>query len=104
MVEAGEVELASSSVLEYENSCNPFPTRAQWVERCLELVSVYRQREGLKALDALHVACAEATASEYFLTCGDHIVRRYQGGIKVLNPVELALSAGGDRYGNSSDE
>ena len=113
MVEAGEVELASSSVLGYENSRNPFPLRMQWVERCMELAGVHQQvdesireraedleREGLKALDALHVACAEAAGSEYLLTCDDPIVRRYQGGIKALNPVDFVLSVGGDQHGS----
>jgi len=37
MIEAGEVELVSSSVLAYENSRNPFPERKAWVNNCLEL-------------------------------------------------------------------
>ncbi len=59
-------------------------------ERALEL-----EKEGLKAVDALHIACAEAAGSEYFLTCDDQVLRRYQGGIKVLNPVDFVLSVDG---------
>jgi predicted nucleic acid-binding protein len=98
MVEAGEVRLVNSSVLRYENSRNPFPLRKRWVNRCLRL-AVYDQRvlekQGLKAIDALHIACAEAAGSEYFLTCDDRVLRRYQGGIKVLNPVDFVLSVDG---------
>jgi hypothetical protein len=43
MVEAGELELVSSSVLEYENSKNPFPLRKKWVECCLKLAAHYRR-------------------------------------------------------------
>jgi len=108
MVEAGEVELVSSSVLEYENSRNPFALRKRWVDRCFSLVGYYQEvdegireraqelgKEGLKAIDAMHVACAEAAGSECFLTCDDRVIRRYQGRIKVFNPVDFVLSRTG---------
>lgn len=59
-------------------------------ERAQEL-----ENEGLKAIDALHVACAEVAGSENFLTCDDRVIRRYQGGIEVLNPVDFVLSVTG---------
>jgi predicted nucleic acid-binding protein len=81
-VEAGEAVLVSSSVLEYENSRNPFSLRQDWMVKCLKLATKYlpvgeliRQRaenlenRGLKAMDALHVACAESTSVDFFLTC-----------------------------------
>jgi hypothetical protein len=46
----------------------------------------------------LHVACAEAAGSEYFLTCDDRVVRRYQGEkLRVLNPVDFVVRMGGER-------
>ena len=39
MVEAGTVELVTSSVLEYENSRNPFLVRRNWVAHCSRLAS-----------------------------------------------------------------
>jgi predicted nucleic acid-binding protein len=72
MIEAKEVELISSSVLEYENSRNPYPIKQEAMNRYLQLARLrqdvdeaIRQRaenlehNGLKAIDALHVACAE---------------------------------------------
>ena len=104
MVEAGTVELASSSALRYENSRNPFPLRRSWVSRCLALARQQRQVDeltsaraaeleagGLQAIDALHIACAEAASSDYFLTCDDAVVRRYRGQVKVSNPVDFVL-------------
>jgi predicted nucleic acid-binding protein len=109
MVEAGDVELISSSVVEYENSRNPFPTRRQGVSGCLKLVTYVQkvdteirkratilEEEGLKAIDALHVACAEKAGSEYFLTCDDQLTRRYQGAMSVTNPIEFALRVAGE--------
>ena len=102
MIEAGDVELVSSSVIGYENSRNPFATRRRWVVHCMRLATVsqevnetIRERaeqlegEGIKALDALHVACAETAGSEYFATCDDRLIRRYTGKLNVLNPVDF---------------
>jgi predicted nucleic acid-binding protein len=79
MVEAKIVELVSSSVLDYENSRNPYPMKQEAMNRYLQLAelrqevneAIYQRAEslgqdGLKAIDALHVACAEALNSHYF--------------------------------------
>jgi predicted nucleic acid-binding protein len=50
------------------------------------------ERQGLKPLDALHVACAELAVVTHFLTCDDRLVRRYSGTMRVLNPVDFVLS------------
>ena len=111
MIEAGSIELVTSSVLEYENSRNPFRLRRDWVVQCSRLASFRREvdedireraekleRQGLKAVDALHVACAEAAGSKYFLTCDDQLARCYEGGkLKALNPVDFVVQAGGER-------
>lgn len=106
MIEAGEADLVSSSVLEYENSRNPFPVRQRWVDRCSRLASHYQEvdksiqqralkleNEGLKAIDALHIACAEAATCDYLLTCDDRMIRRYQQAkMQVINPVDFVLA------------
>jgi len=84
LVEAGEATLVNSSALEFENSQNPFSLRQNWMARCLEQATVYQrvdksiyeraealETQGLKAIDALHVACAESAGVDYFLTCDD---------------------------------
>ena len=70
--------LVNSSVLEYENSQNPFPIKQQTMSRYLQMATIrqpvdeaIRQRseqlsqQGIKAVDALHVACAEAANCDY---------------------------------------
>ena len=42
-LESGEAILVSSSVLEFENSRNPFPLRKDWMERCLKLAKEYQR-------------------------------------------------------------
>ncbi|MEW6241117.1 MAG: PIN domain-containing protein [Chloroflexota bacterium] len=102
-VESGEAVLVNSSVLEFENSRNPFALRQDWVNRCLRLSTEYKavddsirkraeQLEHLriKALDALHVSCAEAAQASYFLTCDDRLIsKRKYLNVRPLNPVEF---------------
>ena len=107
MIEANQVELVGSSVLDYENSRNPFPLRKRWANRCLGLAICrqvvdqdIKQRAqeleniGLKAIDALHVACAEQSGAECFLTCDDQLVGRYVGSVNVQNPVDFVIHSG----------
>ena len=105
LVLAEAIELVSSSILVYENSRNPLLLRQRWVERWLQLAQSYQElneaiaeraqelvQQGLGAMDALHLACAEAAGSDYFLTCDDRLIRRYQGNINAINPVDFVLS------------
>ncbi len=84
LVEAGEATLVNSSVLEYENSRNPISLRQDWMARCLEQSTAYQlvdesirkraeslEKHGLKAIDALHAACAESAGVDYLLSCDD---------------------------------
>ena len=105
MVEAKLVELINSSVLEYENSRNPYPIRQEAMSQHLQLAELKQEvneaicqraeeleQNGLKAIDALHVACAEAINSDYFITCDKRLINRSSGlTIKVMNPVDFVL-------------
>lgn len=116
MTDAGSIALVSSSVLAYENSRNPVPARRRWVERCLAGADVYQpvdediraraeelEEAGVRPLDALHIACAEAAGSNLFLTCDDHLTSHYEGELKVMSPVDFVVSYGG-QHGSRSDE
>ncbi len=109
LIESEALELVSSSILEYENSQNPFLIRQQSVEQLLQMAKHYQQanqaiieraqeleQQGLGTIDALHVACAEAASSDYFLTCDDRLIRRYQGSLNVVNPVNFVLAMTGE--------
>ncbi|WP_287453945.1 PIN domain-containing protein [Leptolyngbya sp. UWPOB_LEPTO1] len=87
MVEAGIVELVTSSVLEYENSRNSDPLRQEAMTRYLQLAEIRQEvneaiqqraeqlgHNGVKAIDALHVACAETANSDYFITCDKRLI------------------------------
>jgi len=110
MVEAKVVELFNSSVLEYENSRNPYPIKQQAMNYYLQMAKfkqevneAIRQRaeqlghNGLKAVDALHIACAEAVNSNYFITCDKRLINRCSElKMKVINPVDFVLETNND--------
>lgn len=103
---SGQVQLLSSAALEYEASRNPHPLRKAHTEELLaqavqviQVTDEVEQRalafnqEGLKPLDALHLACAVQAGADYFCTCDDQLLRRarsiHTGPPKVVTPVEL---------------
>ncbi len=102
-IEAGNAQLVSSSVLEYENSRNPQVLRQKWMSRCLQQAKIYQLVEpsirtrantlgeiGLGAIDALHVAASEAAECDYFLTCDDRLLKKSKFfAIKSINPVDF---------------
>ena len=110
MVETRMVDLVSSSVLEYENSRNPYLIKQEAMNRYLQLAGSrqivdesIRQRSeqlehnGLKAIDALHVACAEAISSDYLITCNKRLINRCSSlTLKVVNPVNFELETNSD--------
>ena len=59
-------------------------------QRALEL-----EKTGVKAIDALHVACAEVSESDYFLTCDKRLINRCKTlSLKVMNPADFILEIG----------
>lgn len=105
LIEAGEVQLVRSPIHDLENSRNPFTLRRRWVEQCLRLAesnmalndsikarALGLEQAGSKALDALHLACAEAAGAERFLTCDDRLIRRYSGQMLIQNPVTFTTN------------
>ncbi|MFP4100407.1 PIN domain-containing protein [Coleofasciculus sp.] len=100
LIESQQIALVSSSVLEYENSRNSRLERANAVNLWLSLSKTYQkltpeirlrakalEKMGVKPLDALHIASAEASRSDYFLSCDKRLINRCQAlDLKVMNP------------------
>ena len=105
-VEEGEALLVASSVVLYEVSRIADQERSDKIRSLVESLSVVielgeeevaRANElvslGFSALDARHVACAEAGKVEVFLTTDDRLVRtaarsNVSLALRVLNPVD----------------
>ena len=107
LCEQGTVSLVSSDVLVFEVDRNPHPQRKAYVSEVMARASTVirlddrverRAKElegrGLKALDALHLAAAEAEQVDYFCTCDDRFLKRAKAQpdvtTKVVSPLELA--------------
>jgi predicted nucleic acid-binding protein len=106
MIEEERVGLVTSSVVSYENSRNPFFERQNWVKQIMGMASEHRQvnepirerarqleSQGVKALDALHLACAESAGVNFFVTCDDRLLRRYRSLegtlLRIYEPTEF---------------
>lgn len=104
--ETGEAELLNSVALNYEVDHNPHPARKAFVQetllKCQQTIqasdSVERRARiycdnGLKVLDALHLACAVAAKATYFCTCDDRFYRRAKqldtSQTLIVSPLEL---------------
>lgn len=110
LIEAGSFSAKWSFVLDYENSRNPFPERRAFAqhlarvcedsiepsESIRELARNLAETYGIRARDALHVACAEFSGCDYLVTCDDRLVQQSQRlreaetlHVDVINPIDL---------------
>ncbi len=105
----GEYNLGWSYVLNYENGANPLGERRTEIQRWEEIADSFTREtpailkrmneiaeRGIKPLDALHIACAEAMSCEYFLTVDKGILKKANtiSGISILNPVDFVIAEG----------
>ena len=103
-IRSGTLELVWSYMLDFENAAHPFEERRttisgwrQYATMNIEETATILQRAnllagiGLKAKDALHIACAIAGECTYFVTTDDDILKRRQGiqDITVIDPTAL---------------
>lgn len=106
LCEAGQVELLASDVLGFELERNPNPVRKEYALKVLSKAAAFvktdshiekRARafleEGIKPVDALHLASAVEAKADYFCTCDDRFLKRAKavdtGQTKVVSPLEL---------------
>lgn len=105
--ERGLADLIVSDMVVFESGNNPHPQKREFVTAIVEhaqervaLTSAIEQRattfeqRGIKAIDALHLALAEAAEVDYFCTCDDRFYRRALEipdlRITVRRPLDLA--------------
>ena len=104
-IEIGEWEAIGSEVLDFEIEQAPDPERRERVKRLARLAresvrvdkavgkrAQQLQNIGFRPFDALHVACAEASGADAFLTTDDQLLRCASRGaerlrIRVENPL-----------------
>lgn len=100
----GMDQLAWSEVLDFENAQHPLPDRrteiGSWSRRAHVIIKIDTEvaaraaglnATGLEPLDAAHLACAEAGACAFLITCDDRFIRRARRTttrVMMKNPVE----------------
>lgn len=111
-IEHGDIELASSYVLEYENENNPFLMKRLYIENFIqEYSSVYVSENnatevrsiakaimeaGIKTHDAYHIACALIAQCDYFLTTDKRVLKYNHDSLILQNPLEFVKLFGGE--------
>jgi len=105
---SGLYKLVWSYILEYENSFNPFREKREQIARwqfhsatfITENKNILNNAEelscnGLKKMDALHLACAIEASADYFLTTDDGILKKSEliNGIKISDPIGFIKKA-----------
>ena len=104
-IKSGELELATSFVLNYENSQNPYPSRKQSIGQFInEYSSVHIGRSareqlepliwdimatGIKVKDAAHVASAVLAGCKFFLTTDKRLLKYKTDKLELITPVEF---------------
>lgn len=98
----GKFELVWSYILDYENYQNPYQDRRNTIQRWKELacvdceansdiieIALRIEDRGIKPKDALHIACAIYTESDYFITTDKKLLNKRIDEIKIINPIDF---------------
>ena len=101
---AGKFLLAWSYILDYENAANPFPERKETIDNWRKraevdtgetktILALARQlnASGIKAKDALHIACSVDMHCDYFITTDLYLIKKLADfeDIRVVSPVDF---------------
>jgi predicted nucleic acid-binding protein len=115
MIKNREIELVNSEPIEYKNLFNSNLTRQEKIANFLTLAAIYQkmeqsaekrakklQNQGIKLLDSYHVACAEASQSDYFITCDQRLINRCQtlSTVTTVNPIDFIAEVSHDNQNN----
>ena len=101
-IRQGEYDLVWSYMSDFENNNNPntenrnsiqeWETIAKFKckssEKILTLGNKIKQK-GIRANDALHIACAAESQCEYFITTDAGLANKNIEGIQIINPIDF---------------
>ena len=108
-IRAGQYALGWSYILDYENAANPLEERRAEIQRWEGLADSYATETpailaamkelvtvGVKPLDALHIACAQALDCQFFLTVDKGVLKKAEtiSQIQILNPITFVIEQG----------
>ena len=103
LAKEGKLQLVRSAMIGFENAVNDIAARKSFVESVMYLVDTYQnlndsivrraqtivQEYRLQPLDAVHIASAEAAQVDFFITCDYTVLKRYQGTLHIITPLQF---------------
>ncbi len=103
LAKEGRVQLVSSAMNEVENAANEITARKSFAASVMHLAATYQnlsdsivrraqtivQEYRLQPLDAVHLASAEAAQVDFFITCDYTMLKRYQGTLHIVSPLQF---------------
>jgi predicted nucleic acid-binding protein len=102
LIRLGKIELVWSFVLDYENSENPFLEKREsiafWkrlafcnvrMSDAIKEMAFEYAKLGLRQKDAAHIACAEYSKADYFLTTDKKIFNKPVTAVVLINPIDF---------------
>jgi len=101
-IRKGKYLLAWSYMLDYENENSPYEEKKKAIAPWKEIASSYCPSSddvistgrkilklGIKAKDALHIACAIKSGCSYFITTDNKLINKSIHSIKIINPIDF---------------
>jgi predicted nucleic acid-binding protein len=112
LVKMRRLELVWSFVLIYENEMNPHTNKKHTIRSFAKNAAIRvhvsgsitnaakkHQQNGIKELDALHIACAVSAKADYFITTDKKLLKYRTNAIRIVNPHDfLTIWTKGDNY------
>jgi predicted nucleic acid-binding protein len=99
----GKIQLVHSAMIDVENAANEITARKSFVDSVMHLADTYQnlsdsivqhaqtivQEYQLQPLDAVHLASAEATQVDFFITCDYTVLKHYRGTLHIVTPLQF---------------
>jgi predicted nucleic acid-binding protein len=106
LCESGKADLIASDALVFENDANPDAVRRDFATQAIAKATQFVTTDdslkaraqtfiddGIKPLDALHLASAVEAQADYFCTCDDRLAKRARSlnvaPTQIVSPLEL---------------
>ena len=94
--------LVWSYMLDYENDNNPYKEKRNAITLWKKIANEYCassndilftgreiMKYGIRAKDALHIACATKNGCDYFITTDEKLTNKTLSNIKIINPIDF---------------
>ena len=114
MIKSGQLELATSYMLRYENGRNPYEMRKTRIagfmdnyetafvsiesEATAEKMAKAIMATGVKHADAVHVACSIISECRYFLTTDKRLLKYKTNKVKIMTPIDFIQMIGDEEH------